>query len=187
MISSLSFDKEKMSRYYGYVYNLEHLNNIFSKGIDRSFRVDETISFAIQYNGWNPKDVWVLTVNMESLTIFLKRESSNIRRIHRNEEIAEKWNHSYIHGFGGISPEYSAISMRLQSLWWRTRAYCMCVDDYKSKWYVEVCFIPRTEVRTYWQNSGMGYEAARFAFFDESVHITKSRISISIQSYSQCI
>jgi hypothetical protein len=157
-----------MFRSYGYVYKPGTPEQYIFKGIDRPFRVDETISFAIQYNGWNPKDVWVFDSKYGiTETYFSPENPPTTEELAKMKEISKDWNHKYIHGFEGSSPEYSLISCVYVHHGEEIRSYCMCVDDYKSKWYVKCVSFPETEVREYWKNSGMGYEAARFAFFDE--------------------
>lgn len=162
-----------MLRSYGYVYKPGTSEQEIWKGIDRPFRVDDTICAVIQGRGWDPKDVWVFDEKYGiTERYFSKGNPPTTEELAQMKEIAERWNHSYIYGFEGNSPEYSLISPVYVHYGEETRSYCMCVGDHKSKCYIKCMSFPRQEVDEYCkkrrQEENMDYHTARHKFFDEN-------------------
>lgn len=159
---------------YGYVYKPGTPEEKIWECIDRSFRVDETNCRAILENGWNPRDVWTFVENCGIIGPYFAPENPPTEEEKAEmKKIAEKWNHKYIHGYGDEAPGYSLISS-IYRFYGKDgmRLYCMCVDDWDSKWHVKCVSFPDEEFEAYWEqkrkeNPFANYTQVQREFFNE--------------------
>jgi hypothetical protein len=149
----------------GYVYKPGTAEEERCLAVDRRFRMDEFNCATIKKRGCNPKDVWAFLEEVGITGPYNEPgKAPTATEIEGMKPFALEWNKKYIFGLGPTAPEYSKESQtyRKNNIW-----YCMCVDDWDSKFYVACMSFTDEEIKDFWKTSGLSWSSSLREFFNQ--------------------